>query len=145
MGRWANAVGLAFLALVAVGAWFVFAPPPSGGAGWKLDAHASWEPVTGDLVPTVVPYATDGDDEVGLGITVYGSSSCPPVLRDVRIASDAVHVQVRQRLSFGGCTADAAPHLFGIVLERGKLPHVPFPVVVRADEREDRVPVATLP
>lgn len=138
-------MGLAFLAVVAIGAWLAFGPPPNRGAGWHLDADASWPPVEGDLVPTVVPYATDEDDEVGLGITVYGSSSCPPTLRDVRPGSTDVIVEVGHRLAFGGCTADAAPHGFGVLVERERLPALPFDVVVQQDEREHRFPITSLP
>ena len=138
-------MGLAFLAVVAIGAWLAFGPPPNRGAGWHLDAHASWTPVEGDLVPTIVPYATDDDDEVGLGITVYGSSSCPPTLRDVRLGSADVIVEIGHRLAFGGCTADAAPHPFGVLVEREQLPPVPFDVVVQQDEREDRISITSLP
>ncbi len=145
MGRRANALGLAFLAIVAIGAWLLFGPPPTRGAGWRLDPDASWPPVAGDLVPTVVPYATDDDGEVGLGITVYDSSSCAPTLRDVHIGSAEVTVRVSHGLAWGGCTADAAPHLFGLVFRRDALPALPFEVVIDADERDDRVPISNLP
>jgi hypothetical protein len=139
-------VTLGVLAVVGLAAWLL-APPPTSGAGWRLDVGASWPaPDSRDLAATVVPYATSDAGEVGLGVTVYSSSSCAPRLRDVRIGSRAVSVEIgRGPMFVGSCTADAAPHAFGILAQRGELPSIPFDVVVTQGERSDRVGVTALP
>jgi hypothetical protein len=107
---------------------------------------ATWPaPDSRDLAATVVPYATSDAGEVGLGVTVYSSSSCPPRLRDVRIGSRDVSVEIgRGPMFVGSCTADAAPHAFGFLAQRDALP-IPFEVVVTQGERSDRVRVTALP
>lgn len=139
-------VTLGILAVVGVAAWLL-APPPTSGAGWRLDVGAPWPaPDSRDLAATVVPYATSDAGEVGLGVTVYSSSSCAPSLQDVRIGSVAVSVDVGRGPMFGDtCTADAAPHAFGILAHRDALPAIPFDVVVTQGERSDRVRVTALP
>jgi hypothetical protein len=139
-------VTLGILAVFGVGAWSL-APPPTSGAGWRLDEGATWPaPESRDLAATVVPYTTSDAGAVGLGVTVYSSSSCAPRLRDVRIGSQAVSVEIgRGPMFVGSCTADAAPHAFGILAQRDALPATPFDVVVTQGERSDRVPVTALP
>lgn len=146
MGRIAAAaIAVGVPATIGIAALLLFGPPRSSGAGWRLDPDASWPPPSADLASTVVPYVAAGESDVGLGITVYGSSSCPPKLRDVHIGSTHVTVDVTRGPIFGACTSDAAPHPFGITVEGDVLPAVPFDVVIRTDEREDRVSVRRLP
>lgn len=134
------------LAIVGLAAWLL-APPPTSGPGWRLDVGGTWPaPDSRDLAATVVPYASSDTGAVGLGVTVYSSSSCAPRVRDVRIGSRAVSVEIgRGPMFVGSCTADAAPHAFGILAQRDALPAIPFDVVVTQGERSDRVRVTALP
>jgi hypothetical protein len=127
--RWL-AAGIAIVVLLMVGlaAW-IFLPPPTSGPGWR-QGPATWHQIESpDEGPRVIVYPAGGE-EVGIGVTVFGSSSCPPRLRDVRIGSTAIAVDVRGDFGFGACTADAAPHSFGILLQRRALPPLAFTVVV---------------
>jgi hypothetical protein len=143
--RWlAAGIAIVLLIVVGVAAW-LFLPPPTSGAGWRL-GPTTWheraaQPGEG---PRVIVYAA-GSEEVGIGVTVFGSSSCPPELRDVRIGSAEIEVEVRGDFGFGECTADAAPHSFGILVERQALPPLPFTVVVSHAGTADEHEVTELP
>jgi hypothetical protein len=123
------------LGVLALGAYSVLVPPTSG-AGWRLDPDARWvQPASpGGLVPTVVIY-TATESTVGLGITVYGSSSCPPRVRSVRVDGGTITIRASRDVSWimTGCTADAAPHPFGILVDRDRI-SLPITVVVHPDE-----------
>lgn len=145
--RWL-AVGLAIivgLALIFVAAFLL--PPPTSGTGWRLDESGGrWgRPLVSDIEPTIVMYAAETSDEIGLGVTVYGSSSCPPELRDVQVGADGVHIDVDGDPSFGSCSADAAPHDFPLLVRRDRLPAVPFDVTVRHQDRAVELEVTSLP
>lgn len=132
--RWMLGV-LAVLALLAFVAWSALVPPTSG-SGWRLDPEASWEqPLMPDnLAPTVIIY-TATESAVGFGVTVYGSSSCPPRVRGVEVRDSTVTVSTARDLMwiFTGCSADAGPHPFGILVDRERL-GTPISVVVHNDE-----------
>lgn len=119
------------LVLTVVAAFLL--PPPSSGNGWRLDeSRGRWgRPLVSDIEPTIVVYTADTSNEVGFGVTVFGSSSCPPELRDVRVGADGVRVEVNADLAFGACTADAAPHELALLIRRDRLPPLPFDVSVR--------------
>jgi hypothetical protein len=126
---------VAVLVLVGVAAWSVLVPP-SSGAGWRLDPDAQWgQPLVPDnLSSSVVIYVAD-ESTVGLGITVYGSSSCPPRLRAVRVDGGLITVMASRDIAWilTGCTADAAPHPFGILVDRDRLA-APLTVDVHSDD-----------
>lgn len=66
---------------------------------------------------------------------MYGSSSCPPRVWGVDVAGDVVSVRTSIGLQgFGGCTADAAPHQYGIRVERDRIGGDAFTVVVVPDD-----------
>jgi hypothetical protein len=122
------------LGVLALGAYSVLVSPTSG-SGWRLDPDATWGGVMADGVePTVVIYAAD-ESTLGFGITVYGSSSCPPRLRSVRIDDGLITVGTARDLSWilTGCTADAGAHPFGILVDRDRIT-LPVTVVVHPDE-----------
>ena len=144
--RWV-AAGIAIVLLIVVGiaAW-LYLPPPTSGAGWRL-GPATWHQELGTApggTSRVIAYAADEND-IGVGVTVFGSSSCPPKLRDVRIGSAAIEVEFRGDPGFGACTADLAPHPFGILVERDALPPLPFSVVVIHAGEEAEHEVTELP
>jgi hypothetical protein len=143
--RWL-AAGIAIVVLVVVGvaAW-LFLPPPTSGPGWHL-GPTTWHERAAQPgeASQVIVYAA-GAEQVGIGVTVFGSSSCPPKLRDVRIGSAAIQVEVRGDLGFGACTADLAPHSLGILVERDALPRLPFTVVVSHAGAVDEHGVTELP
>lgn len=146
--RWL-AVGLAILVglTVMVVAAFVL-PPPTSGNGWRLDeSGGGWahRPLVSDIEPTIVVYGAERSDEVGVRVTVYGSSSCQPELRGVRVGADGVRVKVDGDPGFGICTADAAPHEFALLIRRDKLPAGPFDVTVRHQDRDFDLIVTSLP
>ena len=147
--RW-FAAGIAVLLLIGVGvaAWF-FLPPPTSGAGWRL-GPATWHEIERSDERSRVSVYPAGAEEVGIGVTVFGSSSCPPRLRAVHIGSDTVAVGVRRDfMVVGACTDDLATHRFGILVQRDRLPQLPFTVVVQhaeaVDEIEVEVEVTELP
>jgi hypothetical protein len=143
--RWlAAGIAIVLLIVVGVAAW-LFLPPPTSGAGWRL-GPTTWHQRDTEpgQVAEVIVYAA-GAEEVGIGVTVFGSSSCPPKLRDVRIGSAEIEVDVRGDVHFGACTADAAPHSFGILVERQALPPLPFTVVVSHAGTVDEHEVTELP
>ena len=103
--------------------------------GWQLDEGAAWEQQNaGDGTPTVTGYSAD-ETTVGVGVTVYGSSSCPPDFGGAEITDDGLTVTISDGFHLGGCTDDLAPHQFGVLVERDALPDVPFTVVVRHGDR----------
>jgi hypothetical protein len=123
------------LAILGVVLYALFVPPTSG-PGWRLDPDARWGRalVPDDLAPTVVIYdATDA--EIGFGITVYGSSSCPPRIRNVEVEDGVISVRASADISWflTGCSADAAPHEFGIRVDRDLI-SLPATVIVQPDE-----------
>ena len=62
------------------------------------------------------------------------------------MGEDEVRVAVADPLAFQGCSGDAAPHQFGIVVQRERFPELPFRVVVRhGDARESVTVVESLP
>lgn len=145
--RWL-AVGFAIiigLALI-IAAVFLL-PPPASGNGWRLDEGGGrWgHPLVSDIEPTIVMYGAETSDEVGFGVTVYGSSSCPPELRGVQVGADGVRFEVNRDPVFGGCTADAAPHQFALLIRRDRLPSLPFDVSVRHEDRVVDLEVTSLP
>jgi len=145
--RWL-AVGFAIavgLALIFVAAFLL--PPPTSGIGWRLDESGGrWgRPLVSDLEPTIVMYAAETTDEIGFGVTVYGSSSCPPELRGVQVGADGVYVDVNRDPAFGGCSADAAQHEFALLIRRDQLSPLPFDVTVRHQDREVELEVTRLP
>ena len=77
----------------------------------------------------------EDETTVGIGVTAYGSSSCPPELGGAEITDDGVSVTISDGIHLGGCTADLAPHQFGLLVEREALPEPPFTVVVRHGDR----------
>jgi hypothetical protein len=141
MRMWAVAGAVLIgLALIGVGA-FALLVPPASGSGWRLDRISAWEskgPEGGE--PTVTIYGSTART-VGIGVTAFGSSSCPPELRGVEIGEDEIRVAVADPFPFGGCSADAAPHQFGIAVQRERLPDLPFSVVVRHGDRPATVTV----
>lgn len=147
--RWAlAAAAIVVVVVLAVAAWLLL-PPPTSGAGWRIDPMASWheQPLDdpGDGSRVIAYPATD--DEVGIGVTAFGSSSCPPRLRDVRVGSAAIEVEVSgdgDPLA-GMCTADLAPHQMGILVRRDALPALPFIVIVRHAGATDETEIAELP
>jgi hypothetical protein len=129
--------GLAVLALLGYGAYALLVPPTSG-PGWRLDPDATWgmPAIPDGIRPSVVIYAAT-ESELGFGLTVFGSSSCPPQLRSVVVGSGALRVDTWRGLAgFGGCTADAAAHAFGIVVERDRLGAPPISVIVSGGDWE---------
>jgi hypothetical protein len=123
--------GVVAVVVVVVAATVVLAlMPRSSGAGWYLDRSATWDAERPDnAFEAVVVYGSDATS-VGIGVTVTGSSSCPPELRGVEIDARTVRVAIGEPIVFGACTADAALHQFGIVVERDRLPDPPFSAVV---------------
>jgi hypothetical protein len=131
--RWAlgGLLVAAGLLIVAV----VLLVPRTSGNGWRLDEGAAWEQeILGDGNPTVTIYSAD-DTTVGIGVTAYGSSSCPPEFGGAEITDDGISVTISDGIHLGGCTADLAPHQFGVLVERDALPEPPFNVVVRHGDR----------
>jgi hypothetical protein len=126
---------VAVLVLVGVAAWSVLVPPTSG-LGWRLDPDAQWgHPLLADnFSPSVVIYVAD-ESTIGFGVTVYGSSSCPPRLRGVEIDGGNIEVRASRDIAwiFTGCTADAAAHSFGILVARDRLA-TPLTVDVHSDD-----------
>lgn len=146
--RWAlAAAAIVVLVVLGVAAWFLL-PPPTSGNGWRADPGASWqEPPLGDPGDgsRVIAYPA-GDDEIGIGVTAFGSSSCTPRLRDVRIGSAAIEVEIRGDYALAGaCTADLAPHQMGILVRRDVLPAVPFTVIVHHGGAIHETEIAELP
>jgi hypothetical protein len=133
MPRSVVAGAVLLVAVVALAAWALLSSPTSG-AEWRLGPAAWHEPFSTDQEPRAIVYPA-GPEEVGIGVTVFGSSSCPPRLRDVRIGSAMVSVEVRRDVMLvGGCTDDLATHQFGILVERDAMPPLPFTVMVRHAE-----------
>jgi hypothetical protein len=146
--RWAlAAAAIVVLVLLGLGAWLLL-PPPTSGDGWRTDPGAIWhEPLLGDPgeESRVIAYPAPGD-EIGIGLTAFGSSSCPPRLRGVRLGSAAIEVEVRGDWALAGaCTADLAPHQIGILVRRDVLPDVPFSVIVHHTGEADETEIAELP
>jgi hypothetical protein len=143
--RVAGVAGL--VAVVAVAAAFVALMPKVSGDGWRLDPAPAWEeegPMPGQLEPTATVYGSD-ETSVGIGVTAFGSSSCPPELRNVELGDQKLTVTIAGPIAFGGCTADAAPHRFGIVVERERLPEPPFTVVVDHDGMRSTTEIESVP
>jgi hypothetical protein len=127
---------LAVLAILGYAA-FTLLIPPTSGPHWRLDADGGrWEPrgAPENLAPTVVTYSGT-ESTVGFGITVFGSSSCPPRLRSVRIDDGVITVHAARDISWvlTGCTADAGPHSYGVLIDRDAI-SAPITVVVHTDE-----------
>jgi hypothetical protein len=145
--RWAAAgLGIVVLIVVGIGAW-LFLPPPTSGDGWRTDPEASWhEPLLPGGESRVIAYAAS-DEEIGIGVTAFGSSSCPPTLQDVRIGAEAIEVAVSGEADplAGACTADLSPHQIGILVRRDALPSLPFTVIVRHAEAVDETEITGLP
>ncbi|HEX7172831.1 MAG TPA: hypothetical protein VF365_09520 [Candidatus Limnocylindria bacterium] len=145
--RWALAAAAIVVPVVlGIAAWLLL-PPPTSGNGWRTDPGASWhEPLLGDPGDgsRAIAYPA-GDDEIGIGVTVFGSSSCPPRLRDLRIGSVAIEVEVRGDPLAGACTADLAAHPIGILVRPDVLPAVPFTVIVHHAGAVDETEIAELP
>jgi len=147
--RWAlAAAAIVVVVVLGVAAWLLL-PPPTSGVGWRTDPEASWhEPPLGDPGNTSRVIAYPGnEDEIGIGVTAFGSSSCPPRLRDVRVGSVAIEVEVSgdgDPLA-GACTADLAPHQIGILVRRDVLPALPFSVIVHHAGAVDETEIADLP
>jgi hypothetical protein len=146
--RWAvAAAAIVVLMVLGIAAW-VLLPPPTSGAGWRTDPGASWhEPLFEDpgAGSRVIVYPAS-EDEIGIGVTAFGSSSCPPRLRDVRVGSVGIEVEVSgdgDPLA-GACTADLAPHQIGIRVRRDVLPALPFSVVVHHAGEVDDTEIAEL-
>jgi hypothetical protein len=141
--RWALG-GLAVAAALILLA-VVLLVPRTSGTGWELDEDAAWEQIVGDGSPTVTVYSAD-ETTVGIGITAYGSSSCPPEFGGAEITDDGLSVTISDGVHLGGCTDDLSPHQFGVLVERDQLPEVPFTVVVRHGDRPAAVTsIETLP
>ncbi len=123
--------------LIAVVAIFVALIPRSSGDGWRLDPAAAWrEPHPDELEPSAVVYHADAGS-VGVGVTVYGDASCPPELRGVDVGQGELRVVIADRKGFISwtCNLGARPYQFGIVVERDRLSHLPFDVLVHHDDR----------
>ena len=146
--RWAlAAAAIVVVVMLAVAAWLLL-PPPTSGVGWRTDPEATWHEPRGDPGgrSRVIVYPANGD-EIGIGVTAFGSSSCPPRLRDVRVGSVAIEVEVSgdgDPLA-GACTADLTPHQIGILIRRNLLPALPFIVIVRHAGSVDETEIAELP
>jgi hypothetical protein len=146
---WKVAIVAGLVVVVVVAVAIMTLMPRSSGDGWRLDRNATWDTnlpggLAGGLDPTVVVYGRD-ETSIGIGVTAFGSSSCPPELRGVQIDDSAVEVSIADAVVFGGCTADAAPHRFGIVVERNRLPDPPFEVVIHHGDRSSTTEIETLP
>ena len=139
--RWlAGGAAIIVLIVAGVAAWF-FLPPPTNGAGWRL-GPATWHEIESPDERSRVFVYRAGAEEVGIGVTVFGSSSCPPRLRAVHVGSETVLVDVRRDfLLVGACTDDLATHKFGILVQRDSLPQLPFTVIVRHAEAVEEVEV----
>jgi hypothetical protein len=137
--RWIIA-GLAVLALVGFIGWQLVVPP-TAGTGWRLDPDARWEePIApDDFLPSAVIYGWN-EETIGIGITTYGSSSCPELLRRVEVRMSELIVETWKGLAaFGACTADAGPHRFGIVVDRDRIGPPPISVSVRGGDRPTEI------
>jgi hypothetical protein len=156
-------VALALAAVLWLAAMALALVPVTSGDGWRLAAEThvdarsgAWTGTpNGEVLAGAGTAAAAWDDygapgSLNLGaqqalvrVTTYGSGSCPLFLAGFSAGLDSV----RLRLSRGlvtACTADAVPQTFLILVERKRLPGLPFLLIVDAPDFPGQIEIQGL-
>lgn len=156
--------GIAVVVAALVGyVWVTSTTDATAGSGWRLvgafrggdfaftpEARGSADLLTDDAALAVAwaeaggsGPAPDPDFErhAVLQATTFGSGSCPPHFDGVAFHDDSVALSASRGIMVGGCTADAVPSTFFLVVERARLPNRPYTVRIEADEMRAEVPI----